>query len=563
MLSIAFARRSLQSLTGRNGAARLLSTSQSSLASYGFVTSPIYYVNADPHIGHLYTTVLADTIKRYSELKGVSTIYSTGTDEHGLKIQQAAAKAGTSPQQFCDQISTRFQRLFDRSSVSYTDYIRTTEERHVRAVQHLWTVLYDNGYIYKGHHEGWYCVSDETFYPENQVEEATDAHGKKKMISKESGKDVEWTREENYKFRLSEFREKLIAWMKQDPSVIVPSSQYNIIMSILESKDGLPDLSVSRLRSKLQWGISVPNDPDHVVYVWLDALTNYLTVAGYPWASTASTDDRMWPPTVHVVGKDIIKFHAIYWPAFLMAADLPLPKRIVSHAHWIVGSQKMSKSLGNVVDPVKMTEKYGVDPTRFYLMQIGSIENDSVFDETALEATYNSLANGLGNLMMRAMTPKTNIWMAIPTRASVDVDPDASEQQLIDAIEEARLIFNKSMDDVAFPKALDAVNQLIAQVNHFWDRSTPWKVAKAKTPESEQHLRHILYYTFEGLRNIGIMVQPFMPTKGSQILDALKVDATERGWANCGVGKRWRESGHDHPAEIPIERASPLFPREK
>ncbi|KAJ1550533.1 methionyl-tRNA synthetase, partial [Nowakowskiella sp. JEL0078] len=354
-----------------------------------------------PHIGHLYSSVLADIMKRWYEFIGRESYLCTGTDEHGLKIQNAARDAKTDPKSFCDSISTKFLDLCEASNISQTDFIRTTEKRHYDAVTKR---LKESGYIYKGKHEGWYCVSDETFYPVKQVIEVDG-----NMISKETGKKVEWTSEENYKFRLSNMRVPLLNWIKSNPDVILPKSRYDEIVSTLEGE--IADLSISRPKSRLQWGIPVPDDEDHVIYVWMDALTNYLTVCGFPNSLIG------WPADWHVVGKDIIKFHSIYWPAFLLAANLEPPKRILVHAHWLLNRTKMSKSLGNVVDPFLLLENFGADPIRYFLARDGGITDDSEFSINTIEKRYRKdLAGQLGNLLMRCTAPKINPFQIVPSR---------------------------------------------------------------------------------------------------------------------------------------------------
>jgi methionyl-tRNA synthetase len=387
-----------------------------------FITSPIFYVNSKPHIGHLYSATLADVFKRYWEFQGFHSMYSIGTDEHGLKIQQQAEREGLKPLELCDRITLEFKTLFDSTNVSYTDYIRTTEKRHEKAVHEIWNRLMDGGYIYKGYHEGWYSISDECFVPESQTYTET-RDGKEVVLSKESGKPVEWTREENYKFKLNEFKARLLEWLEESPNAIVPPHAYREVLQHLKSPD-LGDISVSRLKSRVQWGISVPNDPDHVVYVWLDALTNYLTVSGYPLKTQG------WPATLHVVGKDILKFHAIYWPAFLMAAGLPLPKQILSHGHWLIQNQKMSKSSGNGVDPFLLIDHYGIDPIRYFLIRDGGITIDPEFSLATIWRRYkHDLAGHLGNLCMRCSSKKINPSGMIPT--SVGSLPLLEEEKVI------------------------------------------------------------------------------------------------------------------------------------
>lgn len=299
-----------------------------------YVTTPIFYVNASPHIGHLYTALVADSLIRWNQLKGKQTLFATGTDEHGLKIQQAADKAGLPPKVYCDQVSATFKELFKKSNINYSTFIRTTDETHVKAVHHLWNTLDRNGFIYKGSYKGWYCVSDEAFLSDNDVMDIETESGQTQKVSKDSGHPVVWTEEDNYMFRLSHFRPQLLHWLDTNKGVIQPSKFERIVRSYIEC---LSDLSISRSRDRLSWGIPVPNDSSQVIYVWLDALTNYLTVTGYPGDGCG----QHWPADCQVVGQDILKFHAVYWPAFLLGAGLPLPKKIICHSHWTVNGVKV------------------------------------------------------------------------------------------------------------------------------------------------------------------------------------------------------------------------------
>ncbi|KAI8833045.1 Methionyl/Leucyl tRNA synthetase [Chytridium lagenaria] len=402
-------------------------TSSRPLSGSNLITTPIFYVNAKPHIGHLYSAVLADVLKRWSVFRRVPCFLSTGTDEHGLKIQEASAKAGVDPGTFCASVSESFRGLFDRGNVSYDDYIRTAEPRHYAAVQHLWKKLEKSGYIYKGVHEGWYSISDETFFPETQVEKQFKKDGSTQMISKETGKVVEWSSEQNYKFRLSAFKEFLREWLKSNPEVIYPKAQYLNVLRAVEGDNALSDISVSRPSSRLQWGIPVPQDPSQVIYVWLDALTNYLTVTGYPWESRNEEVKAVaWPPKYHIVGKDIIKFHAIYWPAFLLAAGLELPQKIICHSHWLHNNEKMSKSLGNVVDPDELLKTYGSDVTRYFFIRDGSIEHDSEFSWASIDKRYRELGIHLGNLLSRCSGKKVNSNGSVPIVDFKSLDSEAS-----------------------------------------------------------------------------------------------------------------------------------------
>ncbi|KAJ8031056.1 Methionine--tRNA ligase, mitochondrial [Holothuria leucospilota] len=356
-----------------NPAAKIRNISYTSSLLNGkpvYISTPIFYVNAVPHIGHLYSVVLADFFHRYMKMTGTTdAMFSTGTDEHGLKVQQAAASAGKDPKLFCDEVSQEFKRLFDCSDVAYTDYIRTTEERHRKAVKCFWEELFSRGFIYKGHYEGWYSTSDETFLPEGQITDGTDKNGQKIKVSVDSGNTVEWTTETNYMFKLSEFGDHLMKWLETNPKSVQPTKFHSMVKTWVRA--GLKDLSVSRQKSRLEWGIPVPGDDSQTIYVWLDALVNYLTVCGYP-------DSLCGWPGINIVGKDILKFHAIYWPAFLMAAGLEPPQAVVCHSHWTMDNFKMSKSRGNVVDPFDQLKKYSSDGLRYFLLREGVLHSDGV-----------------------------------------------------------------------------------------------------------------------------------------------------------------------------------------
>jgi methionyl-tRNA synthetase len=407
----------------KNTSRARFASSDSSCGKPYYITTPIFYVNAGkemqniiinllflmtdiaPHVGHLYTMVLTDILKRWQVLNGKKAILCTGTDEHGMKIQRAAEKANTAPKEFCDLTAETFKSLAKRAELSNDHFVRTTDADHKDAVQYFWCMLRERGYIYESKHEGWYCVSDETYYPESTIEKRLDPFtGRTFMASQETGKEVEWTSEANYHFRLSVFRDRLLDFYKSNPEFVVPASRMSDVVRWVS--DGLDDLSVSRPVERLTWGVRVPEDEGQTIYVWLDALVNYITKAGYPWTPGKETTGG-WPANVQVIGKDIVRFHCIYWPAFLMALDIEPPKQILTHAHWTLGHQKMAKSTGNVVNPFFALDRFGVDVMRYYLAHDGGIVNDSDYGNKFIVERYKKgLQGGLGNLVSRVARPK-------------------------------------------------------------------------------------------------------------------------------------------------------------
>ncbi|GJJ78642.1 methionyl-tRNA synthetase [Entomortierella parvispora] len=525
-----------------------------------YITTPIFYVNAVPHVGHLHSAVLADTFKRFHELKGQKAIMSVGTDEHGLKIQQAAAQAGMKEIELCDSVSKRFRELFDAADISYTTYIRTTEPRHAVAVKELWERLWAKGYIYKGQHEGWYSVSDEAFYPSGQVQEQiNEKTGEKYHIAIETGKKVEWTTEENYKFKLSAFRDKLLEWLDQNPEAILPRRRYAEVQKWLQS--GLEDLSVSRPKSRLTWGIPIPGDDSHVMYVWMDALTNYLTVTGYPWGKTEDGNGAVsqggWPADAQVIGKDILRFHAVYWPAFLMAADMELPKTIIAHAHWTQSKMKMSKSSGNVVDPFTAMQEFGTDTIRFYLMNDGGLSDDADYASELVAERYRKLLGGqLGNLLSRSTSVNLNPSRLVPTQPSFkNIHPDDMALHL--KMKTLPEMVDKAMAEYRTTSATSAIFSMLAEANIAFSQCAPWKLIK--DPANNERLNDVLWYAMESTRIAGIMLQPIMPTKAAEILDILAIDPDERTWEFVHIGRGWANTGTEQRrlSELSCE---PVFP---
>ncbi|KAJ2062743.1 methionyl-tRNA synthetase [Coemansia sp. S146] len=521
-----------------------------------FVTQPIFYVNSVPHIGHFYTVVLADVIKRYAGMQGKSTKMSAGTDEHGLKIQQAAERANRDTLSFCTQYSNRFRDLQAAANVDNADFIRTTDPHHRQAVARFWNVLVDQGYIYKGEHSGWYSVSDEAFYTELQVEERVDPSADKRgMFAIESGQPVEWVSEVNYKFKLSEFRDRLIEWIEGNQDVIYPEIRRNEVLAWLRA--GVDDLSVSRPRSRLKWGIPVPGDDEHTIYVWVDALVNYATVDGYPWDDNKPS---FFPPDVQVVGKDIVRFHAVYWPALLMAAGLPLPKRILAHAHWTMGSQKMSKSKGNVADPFEAIERYGLDTLRYFMIRNGGIADDGDYSaDEVLVRHRKDLAGQLANLAARCSSERLGVkldeFAALGQALQCDVDSrDAALHAMLTELpDKAKSLFDKS----EFGRGLGLAFDVLAEANRHITENEPWTLVKSSDPQQQARLQVVLFYSLEAVRLASIMLLPTIPEKANRLLDHIAIDTSERQWVNARFGAGWQTPG---PKQL-LPGVATLFPK--
>ncbi|KAK1143153.1 methionyl-tRNA synthetase [Aspergillus melleus] len=484
-----------------------------------YVTTPIFYVNAAPHVGHLYTMVIGDVVKRWRTLNGEHDAqFLTGTDEHGMKIQQAALAADMDTQAFCDKNYKTFEALAKSANLDNNYFIRTTEPAHKEAVQYFWEMLSHRGYIYTAKHEGWYSVSDETFYPPSQVQNSLDpTTGRKRMVSVETGKEVEWSSETNYHFRLSAFQERLLDLYKSD--FITPSNYATDVVRSVSS--GLQDLSISRPKERLNWGIPVPGDETQTIYVWLDALINYLTKAGYPFPP--GQEGRLgWPANVHVVGKDIVRFHCVYWPAFLMALDLPLPHNVLVHGHWTMNHEKMSKSTGNVVNPFFAIDRFGVDTMRFFLAYQGGFAGDSDYDNQYIIRDYKKVLQwGIGNLASRLAGSSKGKLRTHIVNGTSDSLPPASQDDLAyqKLIEEAPLKVAEQMEKLNPRAALHEIISLIEQANKYFHASEPWKGA--------ENAPRCLYLVAESLRITGILLQPYMPTKAKELLDYLCVDSTD------------------------------------
>ncbi|KAM9248638.1 methionine--tRNA ligase, mitochondrial [Dugong dugon] len=534
-----------------------------------YFTTPIFYVNAAPHIGHLYSALLADALCRHRRLRvpvAAATRFSTGTDEHGLKIQQAAATAGLTPAELCDRVSAQFQQLFREAGIASTDFIRTTETRHRLAVQHFWEVLKARGLLYKGLYEGWYCASEECFLPEAKITWQQGPSGGACPVSLESGHPVSWTKEENYIFRLSQFREPLRQWLRDDPQAVIPEPFYHAVLQWLEEE--LPDLSVSRKSSHLHWGIPVPGDDSQTIYVWLDALVNYLTVIGYPDAEFKS----WWPVTSHIIGKDILKFHAIYWPALLLGAGMSLPHRIYVHSHWTVCGQKMSKSLGNVVDPRTCLERYTVDGFRYFLLRQGVPNWDcDYYDEKVVKLLDSELADALGGLLNRCTAKRINpsgtypafCTACFPCKSGLVgplVRAQAEDYALVSAVAALPQQVADHYDNFQIYKALEAVSSCVRQTNGFVQRHAPWKL-NWESPVDAPWLGTVLHVALECLRVFGTLLQPVTPTLADKLLSRLGVSATERSLGELCFLPRF----YGHPCPFEGRRLGPesglLFPR--
>ncbi len=479
-----------------------------------YITTPIYYVNDRPHIGHAYTTIASDVLARAKRLDGYAVKFLTGTDEHGQKVAKVAETKGMDPQLLADQNSQVFRDLTKTLGVTNDDFIRTTEDRHKAACQELWKRIEKNGHIRLDKYAGWYAVRDEAYYDESELTTAPD--GSK---TAPSGAPVEWVEEESYFFDLSKWQDKLLAFYDANPDFIGPKSRFNEIYSFV--KGGLLDLSISR--TTFSWGVPVPGNPKHVMYVWIDALTNYISALGFPKDSELAT---FWPKdhpvALHMIGKDIIRFHCVYWPAFLMAADLPLPKRVYAHGWWTVEGQKMSKSLGNVVDPSEMVAKYGLDQVRYFLMREVPFGNDGDFAEASIAGRINGeLANELGNLAQRFLSfIGKNLGGVLPSPGQFTREDD----ELLAAAGGMLPAYRTALDRQAFHEALDVIWAVVRAANVYVDKQAPWALRKT----DPERMNTVLYVLAETVRYIAVLMQPFCPAATEKMLDQLAVPEDQR-----------------------------------
>lgn len=504
-----------------------------------YITTPIYYVNDRPHIGHAYTSVACDVLARFMRLDGRDVKFLTGTDEHGQKVEKSAKAAGVSPKAFVDEVSVHFRELTKIMSISNDDFIRTTDARHIKSAQALWKKMESNGHIYLGSYAGWYAVRDEAFYAESEL-----VDGKAP-----TGAEVEWVEEPSYFFKLSAFADKLLKHFEENPTFIMPASRRNEVISFV--KGGLKDLSISR--TTFEWGIPVPGDEKHIMYVWLDALANYLSAVGYP-DENAGQYKTYWPADIHMVGKDILRFHTVYWPAFLMAADIPVTKRVFAHGWWTIEGEKMSKSLGNVVAPQDLVTQYGLDQTRWFLLREVPFGNDGNFSRERMTSVINSeLANTIGNLVQRtvAMVHK-NCGGLVPDPHGVK--KDELDLSFLDKVQVTDTATPEKVAvmyyDCRFNEVLGDVLAIANEANQYIDTKAPWKQKK----EDPKLMEATLYHLLEGIRCIAIMLQPVMPETASKMLTLLGYDGSPTMFSALAPE-------HALKPGTALQQPQPLFPK--
>lgn len=505
-----------------------------------YITTPIYYPSGKFHIGTAYTTVASDTIARYKRLRGYDVRFLTGMDEHGQKIQEKAAEAGKHPQEYVNEIADAAKKLWALMDISYDDFIQTTQERHTKTVEKIFQKFLDNGDIYKGEYEGSYCTPCESFFTETQLVDGN---------CPDCGRPVHKVKEESYFFNMKKYADRLLAYYEENLDFIEPESRKNEMINNF-IKPGLEDLSVSR--TSFDWGIKVPGDPKHVIYVWVDALTNYITSLGY-LSEDETLFNKYWPADVHVVGKDIVRFHTIYWPIFLMALDLPLPKKIFAHGFIMMKDGKMSKSKGNVIYPEMLIERYGLDATRYFLLRELPFGSDGVFSpESFVERTNFDLANDLGNLLNRTISMINKYFDGIiPTENLQSTEFDAA---LKEQAESVRIKYEESMEKMQFSVVLADVWTLVSRTNKYIDETQPWVLAKEESDKPK--LGAVMRNLAESLHQIAVMLQPFMTSTPKRIIEQLGLDDKFLAWETIET------FGNTIPANIKVvEKGIPIFPR--
>jgi methionyl-tRNA synthetase len=482
-----------------------------------YITTPVYYPSAKPHMGHAYSSIIADFFARFKRMDGFDVHFLTGTDEHGQKIQRSAEQKKIDPLIFCNEISETFRNLSEKLNLSNTDFIRTTEERHKKAVQHLWSLLEKNGDIYLSKYSGWYSVSDEAFYNEDEIIKKNNGN-----IASESGSAVEWIEEESFFFKLSKWQNKLLEYYEKNPEFISPKSRKNEVINFVKS--GLKDLSISR--KTFSWGIKVPNNSDHVIYVWLDALTNYISAINYP-----DVDDKLykkfWPASVHIIGKDILRFHAIYWPAFLMAANIPLPKKIYGHGWILSGDEKMSKSKGNILDPLDIIEIYGLDQLRYYLIKEVSFGNDGSISMEKLKDCINSdLANNYGNLCQRVVAfAEKNCNSKIPPVKKFNKE----DLIMLDNFKKNLTVLREKIDSQNINFYINFIVSALFEANKYFNDQEPWK-----KKDDLMRLNTIVYTSLEMIRKISFMLYPIIPSSVKKALNIFDIKIEDINFESIG-----------------------------
>src|SRR5919112_1883622 len=486
-----------------------------------YITTAISYPNGPPHIGHAYEVIATDAIARFKRLDGYDVFFLTGTDEHGLKIQQTAARAETTPRAFVDEMAPKFRAMAERLSCSFDRFIRTTDPDHLESTQELWRRMQERGDIYLSKYSGWYSVRDEAYYDESELTKGSDG-----AWQAPTGTPVEWIEEESYFFRLSAYQDRLLAHYEARPDFISPETRRNEIVSFVRS--GLQDLSISR--TTFNWGLPVPGDPKHVMYVWIDALNNYVTGCGFPNESDPRW--RYWPADVHIIGKDIVRFHTVYWPAFLMSAELPLPKRVFGHGFLFNRGEKMSKSVGNVIDPFTLADAYGVDQLRYFFLREVPFGQDGNYSHEAIVNRINAdLANDLGNLAQRSLSMiARNCQGVVPAPGELT----AADTAILAAAEALPEKARAAMKDFALHMVLSEIWAVVSEANRYFAAAEPWVLRKT----DPARMGTVLYVTAEVLRSIGIMAQPVVPAAAAKLLDLLSIPAGQRNFAGIESGPR-------------------------